>query len=202
VACRQQSADHRRHHCAITANQGNPAPDVQRESQFAHNFKSSTGDLVEGAGDVVGLVANPLNAATNAALGTDLSTDFGASLRGLTGLPDDSPGLVKAMNTGGIGAGRRWPCPCRRTASKRSREGGCGHNGRSACRADRRRHWRGCVNRKGPPDGPWPRWADLRLALLAAARLCRLERNGPLWCPCRRRAQRAWRKRPQNIALT
>jgi len=46
------------------------------------------GDLAAGVGDVLGIVANPLNAGINAIAGTNLSTDLGKTLRDLTGAPE------------------------------------------------------------------------------------------------------------------
>lgn len=89
---------------AIMANMGNPAPDVQRPSEFAQNFASGAGDVVEGVGDAIGLFANPINAASNAAFGTNFTTDYGHDLRTATGLPDNTPSVLKAINTAGAGA--------------------------------------------------------------------------------------------------
>lgn len=65
------------------------------------------GDVAEAAGDVLGLVGNPLNAGINWAFGTNLSTDLGQEFRGLTGAPapaSDAERLASAVNRGGIGA--------------------------------------------------------------------------------------------------
>lgn len=48
---------------------------------YGQDFLGGVGDVVQGAGDVLGLVANPANAAVNAAFGTNLTTDFGQYLR-------------------------------------------------------------------------------------------------------------------------
>lgn len=67
-------------------------------------FKSGIGDLIEGAGDVLGLVGNPLNAGINMAAGTNLSTDLGQTFREASGLPDASNPYAEAINKGGVGA--------------------------------------------------------------------------------------------------
>jgi hypothetical protein len=85
------------------AKTGQISNEVQTPSPNTEAFKAGVGDLVEGVGDVVGLVANPLNAGINWAFGTDLGTDFGQSLRDVTGLPDGDP-TASAINKAGIGA--------------------------------------------------------------------------------------------------
>lgn len=87
----------------ITANQGNPAPQVERDGPNERAFKAGVGDLVEGTGDLVGLIGNPLNAGINAVAGTNLSTDLGQTLRDATGLPEGAP-LASAINKGGVAA--------------------------------------------------------------------------------------------------
>lgn len=62
------------------------------------------GDVVQGAGDVLGIVGNPLNATINTLAGTNLSTDLGRTLRTATGLPDSPDNLASAMIRGGTGA--------------------------------------------------------------------------------------------------
>lgn len=65
------------------------------------------GDVVEGAGDIVGLVGNPLNAGINWATGSNLSTDFGQLFRDFSGLPSPRTGqeqLASSINRGGIAA--------------------------------------------------------------------------------------------------
>jgi hypothetical protein len=62
------------------------------------------GDVVQGAGDLVGLVGNPLNQTINAAFGTDLSTNLGQTARDLSGLPDNPNQLYSAINRGATGA--------------------------------------------------------------------------------------------------
>lgn len=61
------------------------------------------GDIVEGAGDVLGIISNPLNATVNAALGTNLTTDMGGYLRDAAGLPRGNP-TIGAINQGGVAA--------------------------------------------------------------------------------------------------
>lgn len=62
------------------------------------------GDVVQGAGDVLGIVGNPLNATINAATGANLSTDLGQTLRTATGLPDNPDTMASAINRGGVSA--------------------------------------------------------------------------------------------------
>lgn len=71
---------------------------------FGDYFASGVGDVVEGTGDILGIVGNPLNAGVNAALGTDLTTDIGGMLRDVSGLPDKNSEVVSAINKGGVGA--------------------------------------------------------------------------------------------------
>lgn len=73
-------------------------------SPNADAFMSGVGDVVEGAFDVPGLIANPLNAGINAAFGTNLGTDLGQSARDALGLPDNSHPLAAAINEGGTAA--------------------------------------------------------------------------------------------------
>lgn len=86
--------------------EGNPIPVEQlnqnAENEYAEQFKSGVGDVVQGAGDALGLVGNPLNAGINAIAGTELSTDLGQTFRDATGLPDISHPVAKAINRGGI----------------------------------------------------------------------------------------------------
>lgn len=66
-------------------------------SEIGRGLSMGTGAIVEGAGDLIGLVANPLNTALNATgipqalTGQELSTDIGASLR-------DDFGLARPQN--------------------------------------------------------------------------------------------------------
>jgi hypothetical protein len=62
------------------------------------------GDVVQGAGDVLGIVGNPLNATINAATGANLSTDLGQTLRTATGLPDNPDTMASAITRGGVSA--------------------------------------------------------------------------------------------------
>lgn len=65
---------------------------------FWNQIGMGTGDLVETAGDTLGLVANPLNAGVNAVLGTNLSTDLGQTLREAAQLPQSSDNIFSAVN--------------------------------------------------------------------------------------------------------
>ena len=65
------------------------------------------GDVAQGAGDVLGLVANPVNAGINAVLGTNLGTDLGQTFRNAVGAPEPQSRqeqIVSAINRGGTGA--------------------------------------------------------------------------------------------------
>lgn len=73
-------------------------------SQLGQGIAQGTGDLVEGAGDMLGLVANPANATINAATGANLSTDLGKTLRESLGLPENQSKFASAINQGGIQA--------------------------------------------------------------------------------------------------
>lgn len=83
-------------------------PAEQEDDSFLSNatqdFKAGVGDLVEGAGDTLGLIGNPLNAGINALFGTELSTDLGQTLRDLSGLPDNNNPITSAINKGGSAA--------------------------------------------------------------------------------------------------
>ncbi len=73
-------------------------------SQLGQGIAQGTGDLVEGAGDMVGLALNPINATINAATGSNLSTDVGRTLRESMGLPENQSKVASAINQGGIQA--------------------------------------------------------------------------------------------------
>ena len=90
----------------IMANVGNPNPDVRppEEPGLLRSFGEGVGGVVEGAGDVLGIVSNPFSAAINAATGSNLSTDMGRSLREATGLPDASNSGQQVINALGAGA--------------------------------------------------------------------------------------------------
>lgn len=73
-------------------------------SQLGQGIAQGTGDLVEGAGDLAGIVANPLNATINAVTGSSLSTDVGRTMREGLGLPENQSKIASAINQGGIQA--------------------------------------------------------------------------------------------------
>lgn len=66
-------------------------------NEFWQGIKAGTGDIVQGAGDTLGIVGNPLNATVNAITGLNLSTDLGKALVDITGLPT-SKGAVNTIN--------------------------------------------------------------------------------------------------------
>jgi hypothetical protein len=77
-----------------------PAPQAPPPSPFV----SSVGDIAQGFGDVVGIAGNPLNAAINAATGTNLSTDLGETLRtDILGIPHGNS-TMEAINRFGTAA--------------------------------------------------------------------------------------------------
>lgn len=61
------------------------------------------GDLAAGVGDVLGIVANPLNAGINAIAGTNLSTDLGQTFRDWTGAPEAITDQEKVLSMAGRG---------------------------------------------------------------------------------------------------
>ena len=63
-------------------------------------FYAGVGDVAQGVGEALGLVANPLNAGINAIAGTNLSTDLGQTFRDATGAPQGDP-LASAINRAG-----------------------------------------------------------------------------------------------------
>jgi hypothetical protein len=79
-------------------------PAAQPEGQSAAEaFGAGVGDIVQGAGDVLGIVGNPLNATINAVTGSDLTTDLGRTLRDASGLPDSQNPTATAINRAGTG---------------------------------------------------------------------------------------------------
>lgn len=71
-------------------------------------IKQGTGSMVAGAGDIIGIVGNPLNATINSIAGTNLSTDLGSTLRDALGLPKNVTGtdaIIRAGTGAGVGAG-------------------------------------------------------------------------------------------------
>lgn len=74
--------------------------------ELGQGLAQGTGDIVEGIGDLYGIVGNPLNAALNWAIGDDLFTvDNGQALREGLGFPDSNglPSDIISGITGGIG---------------------------------------------------------------------------------------------------
>lgn len=86
---------------------GSPPPEKPSapiiNPELLRSFGAGIGDVVEGAGDVLGLIANPANAAVNAVTGSNLTTDLGGYLRNLTGLPEGDP-LISAINENAVAA--------------------------------------------------------------------------------------------------
>lgn len=74
---------------------------------LGRSFHMGVGDVAEGVGDTIGLVANPLNAGINAAFGTNLGTDLGQTFRDAVGAPapqSNGENIVSAINKGGVNA--------------------------------------------------------------------------------------------------
>jgi hypothetical protein len=78
----------------LLPSQGEPTGTDIGESLYA-----AGGDIAQTAGDVLGLVGNPANAAVNALFGTNLSTNLGETFREATGAPRGDP-LASAINRG------------------------------------------------------------------------------------------------------
>lgn len=72
-------------------------------SQLGQGAMQGLGDIAQGAGDILGIVGNPLNASINAVAGTNLSTDMGQSLRDALNLPDNPNQVASAINRGAVG---------------------------------------------------------------------------------------------------
>jgi hypothetical protein len=71
----------------------------QGETSIGESLYAAGGDIAQTAGDVLGLVGNPANAAVNALFGTNLSTNLGETFREATGAPRGDP-LASAINRG------------------------------------------------------------------------------------------------------
>lgn len=73
--------------------------------QFGRGIAQGAGDLVEGVGDVAGIVVNPISTVLGRSMGYDgFTADFGKSLREGVGLPDNPNPIASAINKGGVGA--------------------------------------------------------------------------------------------------
>ena len=70
---------------------------------LAKGVASGFGDIVEAAGDNLGIVGNPLNATINAIAGTNLSTNLGKTARQTSGLPDNTNATASTINKLGAG---------------------------------------------------------------------------------------------------
>lgn len=69
------------------------------ETSIGESLYAAGGDIAQTAGNLLGLVGNPANAAVNALFGTNLSTDLGETFREATGAPRGDP-LASAINQG------------------------------------------------------------------------------------------------------
>lgn len=72
-------------------------------SDLGRSFTNFGGDVAQVAGDTLGIVGNPLNATINAAFGTNLSTDMGATARQASGLTQGDD-MSSAINRGALSA--------------------------------------------------------------------------------------------------
>lgn len=70
---------------------------------YSDAFYAGVGDVAQGVGEAVGIVANPLNAGINALTGTNFSTDMGQTFRDATGAPQGNA-LASAINRAGTSA--------------------------------------------------------------------------------------------------
>lgn len=71
----------------------------QDQDSLGQALYAAGGDIAQTAGNLLGLVGNPANAAVNALFGTNLSTDLGETFREATGAPRGDP-LASAINQG------------------------------------------------------------------------------------------------------
>lgn len=76
-----------------------PSQDELTGTGIGQSLYAAGGDIAQTAGDVLGLVGNPANAAVNALFGTNLSTNLGETFREATGAPRGDP-LASAINRG------------------------------------------------------------------------------------------------------
>jgi len=84
---------------------GTPPPSGGGMSQISQGLLQGTGDIVEGAGDILGLVANPIGQMLyNAAPGNQGEYDTGKILRESLGLPKNENKLASAIIQGGTQA--------------------------------------------------------------------------------------------------
>lgn len=78
---------------------------VDSWGELGSGLAMGVGDLVEGAGDIAGIVTNPISTTIGRAMGYDHYTaDLGTSLREAIGLPDNPHKAVSAATKAGIGA--------------------------------------------------------------------------------------------------
>lgn len=73
-------------------------------NDWAQGLKYGLGDIAQGAGNVIGVALNPVNATINKIAGTNLSTDAGTALRETLGLPENPNKIASAINQTGVAA--------------------------------------------------------------------------------------------------
>lgn len=74
---------------------------------LGHALAVGTGDVVQGFGDALGIVANPITQGINAVAGTNVRPDLGANLRDAFGLPKpqgNQEQFISSVNRGGTAA--------------------------------------------------------------------------------------------------
>ncbi len=86
----------------ILANRGNPNPEVVKlETPAMRGLKEGIGGVVEGAGDIAGMVSSPFIAGVNAVTGSNYETDVGKTWREGLGLPEASTPGQQFINAAG-----------------------------------------------------------------------------------------------------
>jgi len=81
-----------------------PSPPPSGGSQIGEGIAQGLGSMAEGAGNVLGIIGNPINATINSAFGTNLSTDLGNTTREALGLPRNQSDMANAIISGATGA--------------------------------------------------------------------------------------------------
>jgi len=85
-------------HVTDGATTANAAPETAGQALYR-----GVGDVAAGVGDLLGIVANPLNAGINYVAGTNLSTDLGQTFRDWTGAPEAVTDQERMLSMAGRG---------------------------------------------------------------------------------------------------
>jgi len=85
-------------HVTDGATTANAAPETAGQALYR-----GVGDVAAGVGDLLGIVANPLNAGINYVAGTNLSTDLGQTFRDWTGAPEAVTDQERILSMAGRG---------------------------------------------------------------------------------------------------